>query len=258
MLDLVDESLEAFLRATVPLSARDVDVSFLPPEREWSAKLTRPTVNIFLWDIRRSAGRSRSGMETIQIDGRTVHRMALPHIELRYLLTAWTTDHTDERLLLAGILRSVLAHGAVPEEYVAEALRPLGPLPVVMPVTGEQHVEVFRTLEGQLKPGVNVIVHAIVDTGVVLPAGPPTTGLELSSVNTRTGETSPVRRRVAGEVHDPGAVGLLVHSPRGAARVNAAGRFLVPGEAGDEIVLETVPPRSVLVPPVGGVVFEAS
>jgi len=257
MLDLVDESLEAFLRATVPLSARDVDVSFLPPEREWSAKLTRPTVNIFLWDIRRSAERSRSGMETIQVDGRTVYRLALPRIELRYLLTAWTTDHADERLLLAGILRTVLAHGAVPEEYQAEALRQLGPLPLVMPVTGEQHVDVFRTLEGQLKPGVNVVVHAVVDTGVLLPAGPPTTSLEVSSMNTRTGERSPVRRRVAGEVLDPSAVGLVVHSPRGAARVNAAGRFLVAGEAGDEIVLETVPPRRVVVPPEGGVVFEA-
>lgn len=257
MLDLVDESLEAFLRATVPLSARDVDVSFVPPEREWSAKLTRPTVNLFLWDIRRSVDRSRSGMETVQVEGRTAYRMALPRIELRYLLTAWTTDHTDERVLLAGILRSVLAHRAVPEEYVAEPIRQFGALPVVMPVTGEQHVEVFRTLNGQLKPGVNVVVHAVVDTGVVTPAGPPTTSLDLSSVNTRTGERTPVRRRVAGEVLDPAAVGVLVHSPRGAVRVNPAGRFLVPGEEGDEIVLETDPPRSVVVPASGGVVFEA-
>jgi Pvc16 N-terminal domain len=258
MLDLVDESLEAFLRATVPLSARDVDVSFVPPEREWSAKLTRPTVNVFLWDIRRSAERSRSGMETVEVEGRTMYRMALPRIELRYLITAWTTDHTDERVLLAGLLRSVLAHAAVPAEYVAEGLRPLGPLPVVMPVTGEQHVEVFRTLQGQLKPGVNVVIHAVVDTGVLTPAGPPTTGVDLSSVNTVTGERSPARRPGAGEVLDPSAVGLLVHSPRGTTRVNPAGRFLLAGEEGDEVVLESDPPRTVVVPATGGVVFGAS
>ena len=59
MLELVDESLEAFFRAVVPLSATDVDVSFDAPDRDWSAKLSRPTVNVFLWDIRRSATRSR-------------------------------------------------------------------------------------------------------------------------------------------------------------------------------------------------------
>jgi hypothetical protein len=258
MLDLVDESLEAFLRATVPLSARDVDVSFVPPERDWTAKLTRPTVNVFLWDIRRSAERARAGMETVQVDGRTMYRMALPRIELRYLLTAWTTEHADERVLLAGILRTVLAHPQIPAEYVADTLEPLGPLALVMPMAGEQHVEVFKTLEGQLKPGVNVIVHTVVDTGVFTPAGPPTAGLELGAVDTVTGARSPVRRRVAGEVRDPAAVGVLVHSPRGAARVNPAGRFLVPGEAGDTIILETRPPREAVVPDVGGVVFEGS
>ena len=39
MLHLIDAALEAFLRATVPLSAQDVDVSFEAPDREWSAKL---------------------------------------------------------------------------------------------------------------------------------------------------------------------------------------------------------------------------
>ena len=66
MLDLIDESLEAFFRATVPLDSTDVDVSFEPPEREWSAKLNRPTVNAFLWDIRRSTHRARTGMEALE------------------------------------------------------------------------------------------------------------------------------------------------------------------------------------------------
>ena len=88
MLDLIDESLEAFFRATVPLDATDVDVSFEPPEREWSAKLNRPTVNAFLWDIRRSTQRGRTGMETVQRNGETVRRLALPVVGLRYVVTA--------------------------------------------------------------------------------------------------------------------------------------------------------------------------
>ena len=86
MLDLIDQTLEAFFRATVPLSAQDVDVSFEAPDREWSAKLNRPTVNLFLWDIRRSTDRARTGVEELERDGRLVRRLALPRVELRYLV----------------------------------------------------------------------------------------------------------------------------------------------------------------------------
>ena len=51
MLQLLDESLESFLRAEVPLGARDVDVAFDAPDKEWASQISRPTVNLFLWDI---------------------------------------------------------------------------------------------------------------------------------------------------------------------------------------------------------------
>ena len=71
MLELIDDALEAMFRATVPLAARDIDVSFEAPERDWSAKLTRPTVNLFLWDIRRSAEHARAGVEQFERNGQT-------------------------------------------------------------------------------------------------------------------------------------------------------------------------------------------
>ena len=40
VLDLIDTTLEAFFRATVPLNAQDVDVSFEPPERDWIERTT--------------------------------------------------------------------------------------------------------------------------------------------------------------------------------------------------------------------------
>ena len=77
-------------------------MSFEAPDRDWSAKLTRPTVNLFLWDIRRSTERARPGSRRLERDGRLVRRLPLPRVELRYLVTAWTSDHGDERALLAG------------------------------------------------------------------------------------------------------------------------------------------------------------
>jgi Pvc16 N-terminal domain len=254
MLDSVDAGLEAFFRATVPLGAQDVDVSFEPPDREWSAKLNRPTVNLFLWDIRKSAERARAGMEEVERDGKLVRRLALPRVELRYLVTAWTSDHGDERALLAGLMRSILAHSEMPAEYVPEALHALMPIAMLMPRTGEDQVDLFKALEGQLKPGINLVVVSAVETNVYTPAGPPTENFEVRVSDRSNGsKASSTIRRVAGEIADPAAIGARVRTPRGSAVVNPAGRFLVAGAPGDELVIETEPPTVVTVPVTGGV-----
>ena len=254
MLDLIDTSLEAFFRATVPLSAQDVDVSFEPPDRDWSAKLTRPTVNLFLRDIRQSSDRARSGVEEIQRDGHLVRRMALPRVELRYLITAWTSDHGDERALLSGLMRALLAHGMIPEPFVADGLRHEPAPRILMARTADDRTDPSASVDSQLKPGINMIVVADVDTDVYTPAGPPVAVFESRLTAIGDGEHEPFAvRRVAGEVVDAAAVGAAVISPRGTTRVNPAGRFVIQARAGDEIVIETAPPRTVIVPVEGGV-----
>lgn len=255
MLDLIDDALEELLRATVPLGSTEIDVSFDPPDREWSAKLTRPTVNMFLWDIRRSAGRARTGLEQFEQDGKVVRRMALPVVELRYLVTAWTSDHSDERVLLSGLLRSLTSFHEIPEAYVPAGLAGLRPLSLMMARSGEEQVDVFKALEGQLKPGINIVISCEVDTGMAVPAGPPTTSFDLS-VNDSTSGARSTSRRVAGEVMFEIPGDTVVRSPTGSVRVNATGRFLIRAEPGDELVLEVDPPRTLVVPDSGGVRFE--
>lgn len=254
MLDLIDATLEAFFRATVPLSAQDVDVSFEPPDRDWSAKLTRPTVNLFLWDIRRSTDRARAGVEEIERDGQLVRRAPLPRIELRFLATAWTSDHGDERALLSGLMRSMLAHGEIPETFVSEPLRGLPSPQLLMARAGDEQPDLGAVLDGQLKPGIAAMVITAVDTDVYTPAGPPVEVFDLR-LSLRDAGQRPAfaARRVAGEVADPAAVGVAVISPRGATTVNTAGRFVIPAVAGDQLVIETSPPRTVVVPLEGGV-----
>ncbi len=255
MLDLIDDALESLLRASVPLGATEVDVAFDPPDREWSAKLTRPTVNMFLWDIRRSAARAKAGLEQFEQDGRTVRRMALPVVELRYLITAWTSDHGDERVLLSGLLRAITSFTEIPEAYVPAGLAGLRPIVMLMARHGEEHIDIFKTLDGQLKPGLNVVITAEVDTGQEFPVGPPVTAFEISVSDSSTGARS-TQRRVAGEVFIDVAPGTVVRSPADAVSVNPSGRFLIRAATGDQVVLETTPPRSVVVPAEGGVRFE--
>lgn len=255
MLDLIDEAIEAFFRAGVPLAATEVDVSFEAPDRTWSAKLVRPTVNLFLWDIRRSASRSRAGMETVERDGQGFRRMALPVIELRYLVTAWTSDHGDERALLAGVMRNLLAHSHLPADFLPDAFDELRAPTLLMARAGEDHVDVFRALEGQLKPSISMVVVTEVDTDLLVPLAEPVTSIGVA-VNDATTGASSSSRRVAGEAFLDGAVGAVVRGPDDATTVNSAGRFLIRARPGDELVLDTEPPRTVTVPDAGGVRFD--
>jgi hypothetical protein len=257
VLELIDESLESFFRATVPLNAVDVDVAFDAPDREWSAKLTRPTVSVFLWDIRRSATRANAGIRTVEHDGQVVRQSAPPMLELRYVVTAWTSDLGDERSLLAGLVRSLLAHGEVPREFIPQALDDLMAPTIAMARSGEDHMDVFKALEGQLKPGINMVLTTEFDTGVLVPAGPPVR--EIGTAVGRIDGAGVVRRRVAGEIVDADrrlAIGALVRSPTHATRVNALGQFLLNAAAGDEITVDIDPPLVATVPAIGGIRFE--
>lgn len=257
MLELLDVGLEAFLRATCPLSATDVDVSFEPPDRDWSAKLTRATVNTFLWDIRRSASHSRAGLQRHDVNGQQTYQPALPVVELRYVVTAWTSEHADERSLLSGLTHSLLHYGRIPSEFLPESIRHLGEPTLQMARAGEDHVDVFRALEGQLKPGLNVVMITQFEVDSAFPAATPASDIGVA-LGPRDG--APVlRRRVAGEIanaDERGAVGAIARSPGDATIVNPAGQFLLRAGEGDEIVVDTDPPLTTNVPASGGVRFE--
>ena len=63
IIHLVDRALERFFRLSGSLSEGSVDLSFDTPDRTWGAGLTRPTVNVFLWEILKSTAIPRAGME---------------------------------------------------------------------------------------------------------------------------------------------------------------------------------------------------
>jgi len=182
MLHVLDESIEAFLRAAVPLPERDVDVAFEAPDRDWGARLTRPTVNLFLWDVRRNLDQQDAGLHLrTDQDGHATRRPPLPRMDCRYLVTAWTSEVRDEHSLLGAVLQSLLLTPSLPPEYLGAGyadVRPLPSLTVAMP-DGKDTADFWSALGGQLKPGLDLVVTATVDSVPVSAAGPPVAEREL-------------------------------------------------------------------------------
>ena len=206
MIHLVDRAVEQFLRQTVPLPENAVDVSFDAPDRTWGAAITRPTVNIFLWEITRNPSFAHTGLQQRRTaDGRVQRRPSAPVVDLHYLVTAWASEQRDEHQLLGAILACVLAHGALPASSLPEPLAETGWISMSL-ASHEKRApgEFWSALDGRLKPGLELELSLPVDVFTWTPAAPLAQSVTINT-GSLSGETPPgadeatlVRRRVNG------------------------------------------------------------
>ena len=125
MISDVDDALRKLILESLTVSQQNVDIMFDLPSRDWASRLSRPTIDIFLFDIRenlrlRGAEQFRS---VTRSDGKIeVYRNPV-RIDLRYLLSAWTKYPEDEHLLLSDTLMTLLRNPTIPDQYCSENLK---------------------------------------------------------------------------------------------------------------------------------------
>jgi Pvc16 N-terminal domain len=215
----VDEALRQLVRE-VALRARDIEVSFDAPTKDWAARRNAPTVNVYLYDIREDMRRRQRGMlNEYGPTGRVAARHLPPrHIKLSYLVTAWTQRPEDEHRLLSALLTGFLRHEAMPAELLSGSLSALGlpvPMTVALPPPEDRaFADVWTALGGELKPSLDVVVSAPIESGRVFAAGPPAeAGLQIE-----LGGDEPVAHRVtpvapAGPVAGERRVAMVRRAP---------------------------------------------
>lgn len=237
MLNLLDESLQTFLRAAVPLPESTIDVSFDAPDREWGARISRPTVNLYLWDVRPNLRQREAGVELVPDgDNRGRLRKPFPRVDCRYLVTAWTAEVRDEHLLLGATLAALLRTEELDKQHLHEAIRAVRPLPTLeVSADGGQSSDFWSALGNQLKPGLDLTVTVTVETAVSVPVG---ADVERFLVRSSTMDRAPVSDRQFYGVRTGAPAGSAATSPRGAGRVDADGRAVVPAADGDAITLD--------------------
>ncbi len=168
MISEVDAALSELLQREV-LESAQVSVVLDAPTKEWAAKRSGPTVNLFLYDIREDLRRRGSGMYA-QFDdnGRIVSRRQLPRVfRLGYLLTAWTQRPEDEHRLLSALLGCLLAHDSIPGDLLPDAPAPAALSVGLPPEEDRSFADVWSALGGELRPSIDLVV------SVQLPAGRP-------------------------------------------------------------------------------------
>ena len=87
-----------------------VEIAFDAPTKDWSAALTGPTVNLFLYDLRESADRRPIEWEPRRVDGVTRELRPPLRVDVSYVATAWAREVEDEHRLLSQMLAVLYAY----------------------------------------------------------------------------------------------------------------------------------------------------
>lgn len=163
MINEVDEALRSLVKSQV-VNGADVEVVFDAPTREWGSRRNKPTIDLYLYDIREDVRRRQVGeIERRNEQGIVEQRLALPRFfKLAYLITAWTQRAEDEHRLLSAILACFLLHEHIPESVMSPLLVELG-VPALLqiaypPPEDRQVSDVWSSLGGDLKASVDLVV----------------------------------------------------------------------------------------------------
>ena len=126
MLADLDETLRDLLKDELERHGFEgVDIEFDAPSREWSGQLSKPTVNLFLYDLREaeSLRTERVDAATTSSNGRRVETRPPMVMECSYAVTAWTQAVEDEHRLLSQVLAILFAYPQIPEDAPQRAAR---------------------------------------------------------------------------------------------------------------------------------------
>src|SRR5437763_5719148 len=109
------------------ISPHEIDITFEAPTRERIDKLTRPTINLFLFDLQENTELRQSNYEVTRNNGRAERRLVPRRFDLRYMVSALTTSVEDEHQLLWRVLVTLVQHPQLPAELLSDELRTLEP-----------------------------------------------------------------------------------------------------------------------------------
>jgi hypothetical protein len=188
----------------------DIDVVFETPSSEWAGQLTRPTVNLFLCDVRKSTRPGQSGPDGGRNGaGRATESAPALRVDCIFAVTAWSKAVADEHRLLSQVLGVLYAYPLL-NNHLGDRFDTGAQRFEIMASVGEQRPEqrsdFWRSVGGVYKPALDYVVTLSVESGTVVERGP--------DVRTMTLRTAIADMPRAG-VQELSHIGGIVRDPDG-------------------------------------------
>jgi hypothetical protein len=202
----LDEALRDLLRAQLRRHGFEgADVVFDTPTKDWAAKLTRPTVDVFLYDLIRSSEPSETGVNTTHgAGGRAIDRPVPLRLECWYAISAWAPEVIDEHRLLSQVIAVLNSYPILDADVLGPRLGLANQRYPVQARVAEQRKErradFWQSVGGHYKPAVDYKVTLAVESGRAFERGPE---VRTASVRTRSLDRP---KLIATELHHIGGV----------------------------------------------------
>ena len=231
----LDETIRRLLIREVPLDPSEVDVNFEAPDREWSGRLSRPTVNCFLYDVRENHLLRVTEYDVRRVNGTAVKAKAPLRIDATYQISAWARAPEDEHRLLWRLLGALSRFRLLPEDVLQGALvdQPY-PIPAqtAQPEQAPKNpADLWQVIDNRIRPTLTYVVTVALDPAVQF------TAPLIFTRRTRVGERLELPDgdgpgSTPGSVAELLAIGGTVHR-RGNAAEGVAGAVVLLRETGE-------------------------
>lgn len=172
MIQDVDETLKDLLVKKAPIVLSDIDIEFKMPTRDWSAGVQKPTINLYLFDIRENHELRSNDRFVTRAGADSTQRRAPVRVDLSYMISVWTQDISDEHLLLGKILTTLLRFPLLPTDVLQGSLV-TQPVPlqawIAQPDRQPNSWDFWGHLEHRMKSGVCYVITAALEPFAVEP-----------------------------------------------------------------------------------------
>ena len=175
MITDLDETIKQLLITKGAIDPVEVDINFDTPDREWSAAISKPTINFYLYDIRENHElRGTEWKISKDLNGIATRKKTPSRIDLAYLITVWTSDTGDEHRLLWHILLTMFRYPTLPDEVLSGQLVDLScPIQITTAQPDglfNNPADFWSALDNELKPSLNYVVTLPLDTDLAFTA----------------------------------------------------------------------------------------
>ena len=178
------QDLDATLAKLVreELSLKNITISFASPDDQFPPSgVTLPAIVLFLYDVRENVDLRTNQWETDkQPNGVTTRKRPPVRVDCSYLITAWPSQTApnpaqDEHRLLGEVLKVLLRHRRIPEQYLYGELIGQEP-PVPARITAESQLqsvgEFWQAMGGRPKATLQYRITVSVDVFDSTEVGP--------------------------------------------------------------------------------------
>jgi uncharacterized protein DUF4255/carboxypeptidase family protein len=170
----LDEALRILLKRELDKHGFDgVEVAFDAPSKEWSGKLTGPSVDLFLYDMREALDRAAATPSERRTNGVAIVSDPPLALELTYAVTAWTKAVEDEHRLLSQVLAILYSYSDIPADVLAQNVTTtLARAETSVGRPREEKADFWTSVGGQYKTSIDYVVQIVVESGATFVRGP--------------------------------------------------------------------------------------